>query len=285
MEVKKEVIVGIIPLFNPTEIEIKNIQSYVNTLDYCFLLDDSGYSNINLCKKLMLLYPKKVEYICNKTNVGLCATVNKGFHLAISKGANWVLIMNPDGTFKNDAISIYRKFIRNNGTEKIGIIAPVFNIDRRPKEAKLGCRAVKYPDMSGCLYNCNILKELGFYDINTYFYSLDVEYCIRVRKSGYQIIECSEAVLNHKPGETYEIKIFGKSIFKCGKDKPQRYYYQIRSGCYVHKKYHDSYNLFMTIYKILKVIFLFNNKLEYFRMILWAYKDAKRGYYGKISER
>ena len=193
--------------------------------------------------------------------------------------------MNPDGTFQNNAISIYKQYISQNNTDDVGIICPVFNIDRRPKEAGIGVREVKYPDMTGCLYNTKILSQIGFYDEKTYFYGLDLEYCLRVKKNGYRIIECSEAVLNHKPAETYDVTLFGKTLFKCGKDNPQRYYYQFRSAYYICQKYHSFYCFAFHVYKWLKVVLFFDNKQKYFKMINLGVKDAKSGFYGNINDR
>jgi len=282
---KQDIIMGIVPLYKPKLDEMENIKKYIDKLDYCFLLDDSGTSNIEVCQYLIDKFPGKVEYVCNSQNIGLCASVNNGFQLAINKGADWVLIMNPDGTFQNDALSIYRTYIKEADITNVAIIAPVFNTDRRQKKAGEGYRLIKYADMTGCLYNAIILQRLEFYDQKTYFYGLDVEYCLRVIKNNYQIIECSEVVLNHHPAETYNVKILGKTIFKCGKDNPQRYYYQFRSAYYIYQRYHNLFNIAFHIYKFLKVILFFDNKKEYKEMIKLGICDAKRGYYGKITER
>ena len=278
-------IIGIIPLYQPKRQDFPNILKYINELDYCFLLDDTGKDNSFLCREIVNVNPDKIKYVCNKKNVGLCASVNNGFKLAKEKNADWVLIMNPDGTFQNNAIEIYRQFIDTQDTSSVAIISPVFNLDRRKRTASVGVKSVRFPDMSGCLYNIGLLDELGYYDQNTYFYGLDVEYCIRARKNGYKIIECSEAVLNHHPAETCCVKIFGATVFKYGKDNPQRYYYQFRSGYYIHKKYHDLYNFMFFIYKFIKVVLFFDNKKEYFKMIELGIKDAQKGFYGNIKER
>lgn len=144
---------------------------------------------------------------------------------------------------------------------------------------------IEYPDMSGCLYNMKVLDKLGYYDQNTYFYGLDEEYCIRVRKNGYKIIQCSEAVLNHHPAETYCVRFLGKTVLKCGKDNPQRYYYQFRSGYYIHKKYHNLHNFMFCVYKFTKVVLFFDHKKEYFKMVRIGIMDAKNGFYGNIKER
>ncbi len=282
---EKSIIVGLIALYKPQKEEMANIEKYLDGLDYCYLLDDSGESHEEACRDLLDKFPGKMEYYCNPKNMGLVASVNNGFKMAEKYGADWALVMNPDGTFQNDAIKIFRKYIKETNTEEVGIIAPRFNIDRRPREAGVGYAEIKYADMTGCLYNIKILNELGYFDQNTYFYSLDREYCLRILRNKYKIIECSGAVLNHRPAETYEVKLFGKIVFKCGKDNPQRYYYQFRSAYYINKKYHILHNFPFQMYKLLKVVLFFDNKKEYFKMIKLGIYDAKRGFYGNINDR
>lgn len=278
-------IIGLVPLYMPKANEINNIKKYIKLLDYCYLLDDSAVNNSSVIQPLIELSEGKAEYYMNTSNIGLCASVNNGFKMAIEKGADWILIMNPDSVFQNDAISIYKHYINKNNTQKTGIICPRFNIDRHPQKPGQGIKRVRYADMTGCLYSVKVLLEIGLFDPNTYFYGLDTEYCLRVRKRGFEIIECSAAVLNHKPAETLKVNILGKTVFKCGIDPPQRYYYQFRSAYYIIAKYHDPYCLAFHIYKYAKVLFFFNNKKEYLNMIRMGIFDARLGFYGKITDR
>lgn len=277
-------IVGIVPIYKPNSNELKNIEKYIKDIDYCYLLDDTGYSNYDTCKELIDKY-SNIEYVCNTKNIGLCASVNNGFHLAVEKGADWILVMNPDGTFQNDALKIYKEYIRSVDTSNVAIVAPRYNIDRHPRKSIKRVKSIKYADMTGCLYNVSILERLGYYDLNTYFYSLDVEYCIRVLRNNYKIIECSEAVLNHHPAETKKLMLGKIVLFQYGKDSPLRYYYQFRSGYYIFKKYHDIRNFFVMVYKYMKIILFFDNKKEYFKMIKYSKIDERRGFYGKFEER
>lgn len=271
-------IIGIVALYNPKLENVPLIKKYVDELDYCILMDDTGKDNSFLFKEAF--DKEKVEYIYNETNIGLCASVNKGFKRACELGADWILVMNPDGTFSNNAIEIFREYIKQNDTDEVAIMCPQYNFDRHPRKAKLGTTLIKYTDMAGSLYNAKILKKLGYYDQNTYFYGLDTEYCLRAIDNRYIIVRCNEAVLNHHPAHTECFKVGGKVIFRYGKDNPERYYYQFRSGFYIHAKYHDfKQDLFMT-YKFLKVLFLFNNKHEYLKCIKQAKRDAKNKYFG-----
>jgi len=275
------VIIGVVALYKPRTEEIINIEKYVDDLDYCYLADDSGEENKEIFEDFIEQHKDKVEYYANPKNIGLCASVNDAITKAINRGADWVLIMNPDGTFSNRALKIYRDYLKKNSSEDIAIIAPIFNLDRRPRQAGVGSREIIYADMTGCLYNTKVMEKIGLYDLKTYFYGLDTEYCLRVRKQGYKIIECSEAVLNHSPAKTREIKIGSKRIFAYGIDPPKRFYYQFRSAYYIHQKYGLNWNDFFMLYKFIKVIFFFENKKEYFAAINSGVKDAKNGYYGK----
>lgn len=280
-----QVIIGVVALYKPQKSEILNIEKYIEDLDYCYLADDSGEDNSEIFTDFIERYKGKAEYYANNKNIGLCASANNAIIKAVSRGADWVLIMNPDGTFSTDAIKIYRKYLKNKNLDDVAIIAPVFNIDRHPRQAGTGTHEITYADMTGCLYNTRVLNKIGLFDLKTYFYGLDAEYCLRVKKSGYKIIECSEAVLNHCPAKTHEIKLFGKRIFAYGFDPPDRYYYQFRSAYYIHQKYGLNRTDFFMIYKLIKVVILFKNKKTYYQLIKEGVKDAKSGYYGSIRSR
>lgn len=78
-------LIGIVALFNPTALEMENIRQYVSDLDYCILMDDSESDNITLCNKLIEEHNGKIEYIRNRENIGLVASVNHGIECAMEK--------------------------------------------------------------------------------------------------------------------------------------------------------------------------------------------------------
>ena len=283
MEHSKTKIIGIVAMYAPKPNDIARIERYVDELDYCILIDDTGKDNESMFTDFLKTH--KAEYIYNEQNIGLCASVNKGFGRACELSADWILVMNPDGSFSNGALKTFREYIERYDTCNVAILCPEYNFDRHPRIASKGTESISYTDMAGSLYNAVLLKKLGFYDTNTYFYGLDTEYCFRVKRQGYKIIRCKEAILNHHPAHTECLKLGNKIIFKYGKDVPERYYYQFRSGYYIHHKYHDfKQDLFM-LYKYLKVIFLFDNKSMYLKYIKEAKIDEARKFYGNYKNR
>lgn len=277
-------IVCIVPLYNPTNEEIKNIESYVDTLDYCILMDDSQVEHRNVCSVLLEKYRGRVDYIWNKNNIGLCKSANNGMKAAIKLGAEWILIMNPDSKPHNDIVSVFREYIDKNDTDNIAILAPRYNYDRHRRNIRLGNRKISFVMMSGSMINVKALKRIGFYDERFFIDGLDNEWCLRALRAGYHIIECSEALLDHHPAETREVKVLGKTVFKYGWDRPERYYYQFRGLFLIHDEYHSIYNDLFCLYKLLKCILFFDNKSEYKKAWQIAKKDYKLNYFGKIRD-
>lgn len=46
LEEKYMKIIGLVPVYKPNKKEIHNIEKYVDDLDACYILDDSGTSNL-----------------------------------------------------------------------------------------------------------------------------------------------------------------------------------------------------------------------------------------------
>jgi rhamnosyltransferase len=284
---KREKIIAVIPFFHPKRDEIDNVTSYLDDLDGCVIMDDSENDNSSMFDMLLKENEGKVYYYWNGKNIGLTASVNKGFKIAIKHEAEWILVMNPDGTFETDALSVYRSFISTHKAAKqtVAVLIPQYNYDRHPRKASSGYKKACYGDMSGSLYNAAVLKKMGFFDEKTYFYGLEEEYCLRVRRNGFKIFQCMEAVINHNPATTNQSKILGLFVFKYGKDAPQRYYYQFRVAFYLLLDHLCLRSLILLVYKSLKVHLFFDQKQEYLRMRKLAWIDYKRGYFGKYESR
>ena len=101
-------IVGVIPLYQPKKQDFPNILKYINDLDYCFLLDDTGKDNSFLCKEIVDVNPDKIQYVCNTENIGLCASVNNGFKLAKEKNTSIIDELSKD---RNNYPQIIDSFI------------------------------------------------------------------------------------------------------------------------------------------------------------------------------
>ena len=285
MSSSKCTIAIVMPAYNPSLEDYERLMSYASQADFCIVQDDSESSNENLFLSCFSNRSISVFYRWNGRNLGLVRSLNRGFAAAISMGADWVLVMNPDGIMAGNAIASYRRYIDNHEISSIAALFPTYDTERRPRKAALGVREVTYGDLSGTLFRSAVLKRIGLYDEKTYFYGCDVEWCLRARKAGYKFMEISEALIHHQPASTRRLKVFGRTIFSYGIDSPIRYYYQFRSGYYIHSLYHDVRQDAFMLFKLLKVIFLFDNKREYLRLHKKAKEDFLAGYFGSYDAR
>lgn len=281
----KCIIAAVVPVYKPSREDYERVASYVGQVDFCIIQDDSPEDGFGFFTSFFNDFDLDVCYHWNGKNLGLVSSLNNGFASAMNRGAAWILVMNPDGSLEHDYVSCFRRFIQAHETSGVAALVPTYSTARHHACPKEGYKEVSYGDMSGTLFSCSALADLGLYDPKTYFYGCDSEWCLRAKSRGYKLIEVSDALIHHNPGTTCSFRVLGKDIFLYGKDSPVRYYYQFRSGYYIHSLYHNVKQDAFIFYKFLKVLFLFDNKREYLRLHKAAKIDFKRGYFGSYYSR
>jgi len=161
-----------------------------------------------------------VEIIVNPANLGFAAGINRGLRLALNRGADFILIIN------NDVIvdpSMLTYLVEAMGPE-IGAAAPLIYYMDDPRriwsigfskhplllEMRGGARGqidhgqwqapfeVDY--LLGCavLLNSLMLKEVGLFDEQFFFYYEDLDLSIRAQRRGYRLITVPQARIWHK---------------------------------------------------------------------------------------
>lgn len=282
---EKVKIISIVALYKPSIDDLKNIINYINSCDMCILMDDSDTSSEQIVMSYFdEKYRDKLMYIWNGTNIGLCASVNRGMEIAEKNGADWILLMNPDSIMRDSDIEEFRNFIRQYSGLRIAAIAPQYDYDRHPRKRYTGYRKIRWANMSGMCIKVATLKIIGQFEERLFIDGLDLEWGIRAYKQGYEIIEIGSAIMEHHPAETKIYSICGRKIFMYGWASPIRYYYQFRSNHYMIKKYRSFEALKCQIIKLSKVLLLFDNKREYLKMYKKAISDCRCGKWCKYQD-
>lgn len=279
MQAEETNITAVIPIFKPTINDVGNIIRNSLFFKECIIIDDSG-NNINLFSRCI---NNNVVYLYNEIEYGLSETVNRGIKIAIDRGAEWVMLINQDNIIHDDIVSVFNKYIMSNKDPDIALLAPQYNYDRHKRKCKHGSKNIRYTDMTGSVISVNAWNKIGAYDTRFFIDGLDVEWCLRARKKGYKLIQCREAIMEHHPGETKELRIFGLTIWKYGWHKPERYYYQFKAAFLIHTEYHDFKTDLFAMYKLIKVLLLFKNKSEYISMFKLARTDYLNNQFGKLN--
>ncbi|MDH5533362.1 MAG: glycosyltransferase family 2 protein [Candidatus Pacebacteria bacterium] len=99
---------------------------------------------------------------------------------------------------------------------------------------------------TGCclLISREIVETVGLLDDNLFLYSEDVDYSLRVKKAGYDLLYCPQSVIWHKNA--------GSSG---GSGSPVQNYYQTRNRLWIAKRHGDYRAKYIAFRLILRIIF------------------------------
>ena len=270
----------IVVLYNPSDREIENLRNNIGKTDLAIIIDNSLDDHYSVIKNNM---QADFQWIYKRypNNIGLCKALNVGIDILYQNGCRWALILDADSIINNNIISVYKNFLENSECKNIAILVPVHNFGRSKNRTYDGESEVKRSMTSGWFINIEIfINEGGFYE-PLFVDGLDYDYCYRVKRDGYRIIQCGRAMINHNPGHEYQVKILGKT-FKMGKDSPWRYYMGARAQWWNLLQNKSLYDGAFYFYRLIKVILFFHNKREY---ICEMHKGRNEGINLFIKER
>jgi GT2 family glycosyltransferase len=163
----------------------------------------------------------EVEIIQLRDNLGYAGNNNVGIEAAVSKGADWVLVLNEDTILAEDCLE---KLVEvGEGDARIGIVGPmVYHFDEPDVIQSAGGRldqhwrawhiAQNEPDrkqftaphmvewISGCaiMVRREVIDLVGMLDSRFFYYWEETEWCLRAREKGWLIVHVPQASLWHK---------------------------------------------------------------------------------------
>ena len=222
---------AVVVLYNPTLMEIENINSYINKVDYAVIVDNSDTDNSDKVFSI-IDKSKRINYYSEQKNLGLCKGLNLGIEKLKEKGCEWAVLFDADSKIGSDIFTIYKNAINDHKNDEVAVFAPVHIFDRSNNREYKGYKEVSWSMTSGWLVNIEIFEKQGGFFEELFVDGLDMDYCFKSHKNGYKVIECGEAIINHKPAETRHFL-----WFKYGIASPYRYYMQARQLIWCWRRY------------------------------------------------
>ena len=152
---KKLKLAAVVVFYNPSEENIKNIDSYEKEVDKIFVVDNSDDDNKRIKST------KKIEYIKLGENKGIATALNIGAKKAIAEGYEWLLTMDQDSKMTEEIVKKMKSFLLNTTEKNIGLISPYQDIDSDEEISD-----VEYEDMiemmtSGNIINLEAYQKIG----------------------------------------------------------------------------------------------------------------------------
>ena len=289
---------GVVVLYNPSKKINDNIQSYIKGIEKLYIVDNSSKDNSEIiCRH------NKIEYIPNFDNLGIATALNIGAKRAIEDEFDYLLTMDQDSKFNNNDIlkltNMIKKYYDNrdlieqfgNDLSKIGLFTPLHVINNDKKI--LGEPNEKYDSplnvmTSGNIINLDIYQKIGGFRDDFFIDCVDFDYCMKMRKLGYNLIRNNDIILNHELGNYVTKKFLGKTYSTFEHNHIRRYYI-IRNRHYLCKMYWNDFNEYCRLekkcsLKEFKLVWMCEkNKLKKTWYMLKGYIDYKRGVKGKLK--
>lgn len=274
---------GVVILYNPEYEVIENIRCTADQADTLFVIDNSPSINVDLVERIKNI--EKVRYIGNGKNLGLAKALNMGAAKAIEQGSAYLLTMDQDSRPAPDMVARMLACLAVYEQAEVGIVSPCHVIRNMPRPERTGCREVLVAMTSGNLLNLEVYKKVGPFEEELFVDYIDHEYCLRLHRQGFKVIEAPAARLEHGLGDIVT-RDFRIKRFSVTNHSPFRRYFMTRNRFYVMRKYKTEFREYYRqqlrafLDELAGILFFEKQKLQKFRMVLKGYLDYKRGVTG-----
>jgi rhamnosyltransferase len=213
--------------FNPgpeVRLALCSILPQVSTV---FVIDnasdrESGLALTELCAEL------GVALIANKDNIGVAGAFNQAASMAISRGYEWMLLMDQDSVAP---VGLVQRLMcganRWGGTRLPAVLCPLSTrSDPSEHESVIpdAGMAVESCNNAGSIIRLAAWKAVGGYDEDFFVDYVDHDFCFRCRQHGWDVIQICGAVMVHSPGSPIRHWLLWKRPLTSNHSALRRYY-------------------------------------------------------------
>lgn len=230
---KKQIYAGIVS-YNPDIAEIKQEIESLKALNIPIVIVDNDSNNKGVLKNLFNQYTGIIAVVWNDENCGISKAHNQIMHICESNGASHVITFDQDSIIPQNIISEYSKHINDD----IGVICPTINYincDNKKKPNSTTIIEREWCIASASMINIKAWRAVGGFDERMFIDLVDTDFCLRLRRVGYKIIELTTVVLNHNLGTPMKKRILFKT-FTTTNHSAFRKYYRVRNNIYIARK-------------------------------------------------
>lgn len=249
-----------IVLYNP---EIDIVKQNIKTLSqqgFEVLLVDNCSKN-----KDEIISLEGAKCILNDDNLGVGRALNQICEYSKEHGFHWSLLLDQDSIVPDNLLDEYKKRIEY---DKLAILCPTIiedninqDISSKTSDTEIQVRKCI---TSGSMVSTDIWSKVGKFDEDMFIDYVDFDYCYKVGKQGYVIIQLPSVKLLHSLGDS--------KLRRC-------FWWKIRvSGHSEMRKYYISRNIviFMRRYMGFRVFVLESLRLLKLFLLVVIYEDGKR---------
>jgi rhamnosyltransferase len=232
-----------------------------------------------------------VEVIWNKQNLGIAGGLNAGIERALSNSqCAWIAAFDQDSLVPRDYVkAIFEAYSACPFRGKVAVVGASYS---NPIYERCGqwvaerndfeFREIKSVMTSGSLVKISALNACGRFDESLFMDYVDHDFCLRLRKHGFKVIQAGNAVLVHQLGSPTLHRFLGKR-FLSSNHSPGRRYHNARNRILVYRRFLRSETSWVLadalgwIREMVKVALVERNRTEKFINVAAGIWDATTG--------
>ena len=185
-----------------------------------------------------------VEIIWNNQNLGIAAGLNAGIERALSCGQYpWIAMFDQDSLVPSDFVAaIFEAYWGCPLRERVAMIGANYKLAMRELAGEpisgngSAFREVKTLMNSGSFLKTSVFADCGRFDQSLFMDYVDHDFCLRLRRHGFKLIQAPRAVLVHRLGSPTSHRFLWKR-FMVTNYSPGRRYSNARNRLIVYRRY------------------------------------------------
>ena len=241
--------------------------------------------------------------INNLNNIGLSSALNVGILEAKKQGAKMVALFDQDTLLPDDFSQNMLKHINSyQGQIKPALFSPVFFnhvtddygsiinfkpfrlIRSKPDKQKLIIHP-QYVITSGSFIPMSVLDDVGLMREELFIDFVDIEWCLRARAKGYEIVSFPQIEIAHHLGDS-SVSFMGTNY---PIHSPLRMYYYFRNAMYLYRLKEIDWNWRLVdsarnLFRFFFYMLFVKDRWTYFKYIIKGYYHGFIKKMGKLEE-
>ena len=210
--------------YNPELKRLKENISAIQNQISSVVVFDNGSNNIDEIRNLISGFTN-VEFIRSEKNLGIAAALNRLMQWGYEKGYDWMLSLDQDSVCEKNFVAEMTPYLTIE--QNLGVVAPVIvdrNVGVVGHNPKSEYAYVNTCITSGAFSKISAWKKIGEYDESMFIDSVDFEYCYRMRKYGYGVMQVRDVQLLHELGKSQKRRFLFWKIDVAGHSAFRKYY-------------------------------------------------------------
>ena len=268
-------VLGIVVTYNPdVELLNKNIGSICQQVHHIVIIDNGSENYLDWHRDIKY---ENITWIRNENNLGIAKALNIGFEYSQRENYEYAI------TFDQDTVSppkLVEKLFECMD-DSVALVGPAFKnrgINKREVDSA-GVETVPWLITSASLTRVSSWADVGGYDEYLFIDCVDIDFCNRLRKHGYNIIRNNDIFISHLIGDSKERKFLWKTLI-IKNHSAFRKYYIARNTIVLAKKEGKKSEVLLAYLRVLKqllLVFLYEtDKKNKSKRILAGIKDSFR---------